>query len=858
MLLFKPRIMFAKKRKAKKKHRHKKKRFHGVAKNIAIFSLSAFFIFSGVFVLWAVSLDIPDFEYLTNRKITESTKIYDRTGEVVLYDVHRDIKRTVVPLDDISLYARNATIAIEDDEFYSHKGIKPMAILRAVFVNLTKGEYVQGGSTITQQVIKNTLLTREKKISRKLKEWILAIKLEQQMSKEKILELYLNEAPYGGNIYGIEEASRTFFGKSAKELTLAESAYLASLPQAPTRYSPYGNNRDLLEQRKNLVLERMRKLGFITDEEYAKAKNEKVVFLPRDPYGIKAPHFITWVKEYLVQKYGEKIVEEGGLRVITTLDYELQKKAEEIVKKYGEMNKEKFNASNAAMVGVDPKTGQILVMVGSVDYFDKENEGNFNVALAKRQPGSAFKPFVYATAFMKGYTPETVVFDLKTQFQTTCDSEGKPLYSEVDPRDCYIPKNYDNKYRGPITLREALAQSINVPAIKTLYLAGLNDSLETAKKMGITTLDNANVYGLTLVLGGGEVKLLDITSAYGVFANNGIRNPYTPILKVEDRDGNILEEYTPKPTRVIPKKVALQISDILSDNTARAPAFGVNNPLRFEGRDVAVKTGTTNDYRDAWTVGYTPSFALGAWVGNNDNSSMKKKVAGYIVTPMWHEMMQEVLNKTPDEKFENIASEKDNRDLKPVLRGIWQGGRRYFIDSISGKRATQYTPEETKKEQTIKEVHNILYWVDKNNPRGPIPQKPEKDPQFSLWEEPVRKWVEKYNIAEDTDTQPIKEYDDIHIPENFPIVSIESPQKGVILSVNKKIPVIIKNTGKFPTAKVELFINDRYIASSKKPPFIISFIPSQIEGIQKKNKLKVVVYDSVFNKTEQTTTFFVQ
>ena len=850
--------MFAKKRKAKKKHRHKKKRFHGVAKNIAIFSLSAFFIFSGVFVLWAVSLDIPDFEYLTNRKITESTKIYDRTGEVVLYDVHRDIKRTVVPLDDISLYARNATIAIEDDEFYSHKGIKPMAILRAVFVNLTKGEYVQGGSTITQQVIKNTLLTREKKISRKLKEWILAIKLEQQMSKEKILELYLNEAPYGGNIYGIEEASRTFFGKSAKELTLAESAYLASLPQAPTRYSPYGNNRDLLEQRKNLVLERMRKLGFITDEEYAKAKNEKVVFLPRDPYGIKAPHFITWVKEYLVQKYGEKIVEEGGLRVITTLDYELQKKAEEIVKKYGEMNKEKFNASNAAMVGVDPKTGQILVMVGSVDYFDKENEGNFNVALAKRQPGSAFKPFVYATAFMKGYTPETVVFDLKTQFQTTCDSEGKPLYSEVDPRDCYIPKNYDNKYRGPITLREALAQSINVPAIKTLYLAGLNDSLETAKKMGITTLDNANVYGLTLVLGGGEVKLLDITSAYGVFANNGIRNPYTPILKVEDRDGNILEEYTPKPTRVIPKKVALQISDILSDNTARAPAFGVNNPLRFEGRDVAVKTGTTNDYRDAWTVGYTPSFALGAWVGNNDNSSMKKKVAGYIVTPMWHEMMQEVLNKTPDEKFENIASEKDNRDLKPVLRGIWQGGRRYFIDSISGKRATQYTPEETKKEQTIKEVHNILYWVDKNNPRGPIPQKPEKDPQFSLWEEPVRKWVEKYNIAEDTDTQPIKEYDDIHIPENFPIVSIESPQKGVILSVNKKIPVIIKNTGKFPTAKVELFINDRYIASSKKPPFIISFIPSQIEGIQKKNKLKVVVYDSVFNKTEQTTTFFVQ
>ncbi len=839
---------------SKKKKSKKVKKTHFI-KNVVLSFISFGFVVSGIFVLWAASIDMPDFESFNNdRRIAQSTKIYDRTGEIILYDVHKDVKRTIVSFNEISKHIKNASIAIEDDEFYSHKGVKPMAILRAVFLQPLRGKGIQGGSTITQQVVKNTLLTRERKISRKLKEWVLSLKLEQKLTKEEILTLYLNEAPYGGNIYGIEEASNAFFGKSAKDVTLAESAYLASLPQAPTRYSPYGNNVDKLENRKNIVLRRMSELGFISEEEYKKATEEKVEFLPQDPFGIKAPHFITWIKEYLVKKYGEQVVQEGGLKITTTLDYNLQKKAESIVKRTAEINEDKFNARNAGMVGIDPKTGQILVMVGSRDYFDTENEGNFNITLAHRQPGSVFKPFVYATAFTKGYTPDTVVFDLKTQFQTTCDSEGKPLYSEVNPDDCYTPKNYDNIYRGPVTLRNALAQSINVPAIKTLYLAGLRDSLETAKKMGIKDLGNANQYGLTLVLGGGEVTLLDITSAYSVFANNGIKNPHVSILKIEDSEGNILEEYKPSPSRALEEDSAIAISDILSDNIARTPAFGTRSPLYFEGRDVAVKTGTTNDYRDAWTVGYTPSFALGAWVGNNDNSSMEKKVAGFIVTPMWNEFMKEVLLITPDEKFKKLNDTK-NTELKPVFRGIWKGNNRYFIDKISGKLATKYTPDELKEERIITQIHNILYWVNKNDPMGDFPENPEKDYQFNLWEKPVRDWFEKQNIKEETGEIEIKEYDDVHKPELSPVITIISPVNNSEVNINKKTNILIKNTGKYPTSKIDFFINDIFIGSSKSSPYSFSFVPIEITSIKDLNELKVIVYDSVLNKSEKTIIF---
>ncbi|HEC30425.1 MAG TPA: hypothetical protein ENI66_00210, partial [Candidatus Yonathbacteria bacterium] len=728
-----------------------KKWMRSFFKDVFFVFITIGFFLGGILFLWVATINVPDFSSFETRKVAQSTKIYDRTGEILLYDVHADIKRTVVNFDSISRFIKNATVAIEDVEFYNHIGVRPIATLRAVFIQPLRGKGVQGGSTITQQVVKNTILTPERTISRKFKEWVLAIRLEQKLSKDAILELYLNESPYGGNIYGIEEASLSFFGKSSKDVTLAEAAYLAALPQAPTFYSPYGNNTTALDDRKNLVLSRMLELNYITQEEYISATQEEVEFLPPETFGIKAPHFVIWVREYLEKKYGKEVVENGGLKVTTTLDYSLQQKAEEIVARYGEENALKFNANNAGVIGINPKTGGVLVMVGSRDYFDVKNEGNFNVTLGHRQPGSAFKPFVYATAFEKGYTPETILFNLRTQFSTLCDSSGNPLYSEVDPKVCYMPRNYDHKYGGPVTMRDALAQSINIPAIKTLYLTGIKNSLDTAVRMGIKGLADPSKYGLTLVLGGGEVSLLDITSAYGVFANNGVRNPYVSILKVEDNKGRILEEFRGTPEQVISTNVARQISDILSDNDARAPAFGTRSPLYFPNRDVAVKTGTTNDYKDAWIIGYTPNFALGAWVGNNNSTSMKKKVAGFIVAPMWNEIMKEALSEIPEETFgilDTTASDSLSTPIKPVLRGIWRGGKVFYTDKISGKLATQYTPVELRQENIVPEVHNILYWVNKKSPMKVASTEPNKDPQFNLWEYPVRKWVEENNIIE--------------------------------------------------------------------------------------------------------------
>ncbi|MBX4216215.1 penicillin-binding protein, partial [Candidatus Parcubacteria bacterium] len=426
-----------------------------------IVSAAIALFFGSLGLLWAASLKIPDLGAFEERQVQNSTKIYDRTGKVLLYDLHANMKRTVIPLSDMGDYIKKATVAIEDKEFYQHGGVRFTSIIRAILVNAMSGSFSQGGSTITQQVIKNTLLTQDKKPSRKIKEWVLALKLEREISKEDILALYLNEAPYGGDMYGVEEAANYYFDKSPADLTLGEAAYLAALPQAPTRYSPYGKNRGELDARKALVLSTMRTLGFITKDEYEKAQAEIVTFLPHTEGSSKALHFVMYVKEYLEETYGESALL-SGLKVTTTLDYSLQKKAEEIVEKYAKENEKTFNAENASLVAIDPKTGHILAMVGSRDYFDKEIDGNFNVALAHRQPGSAFKPIVYAAAFMKGYTPETVLFDLPTEFQTTCTPEGKPLPGTSD--ECYMPENYDRKYRGPITLREALAQSINIPA----------------------------------------------------------------------------------------------------------------------------------------------------------------------------------------------------------------------------------------------------------------------------------------------------------------------------------------------------------------------------------------------------------
>lgn len=707
-----------------------KRRFQLFPRQFLLGMLTLAFLVGGIFFVWAATFKIPDVQSLTERKVEQSAKIYDHTGTVLLYDLHEDINKTIVPIGDISRNIQNATVAIEDDKFYDHIGVRPVAFVRAIFANIFSLSFSQGGSTITQQVVKNSVLTTEKLISRKIKEWVVAIRLEQVLSKEKILELYLNESPYGGAIYGVEEAAQSFFGKSARDVTLAEAAYLAALPQAPTYYSPYGNNQEALEARKNLVLERMLGLNFITQEEYQSAREEKVTFQSQVVSGIRAPHFVFYVQEQLEREYGRRTLEESGWRIITTLDMELQEEAERIVKEYALKNEEDFLAENAGLVAMDPKTGDILAMVGSRDYFDEEIDGNFNVTLAKRQPGSAFKPFVYAQAFREGYAPETVVFNLRTQFSTSCPADQ--LNSEDD---CYSPDNYDHQFGGPVSLRNALAQSINVPAVKLLYLVGIQDALRLARQMGIDSLEGGGErFGLTLVLGGGEVSLLDMVNAYSVFASGGIKSEKRAVQKVESRDGEVVQDYGTSQSRVLDENVALQVSDVLSDNTARTPAFGANSPLNFPGYHVAAKTGTTNDSRDAWIIGYSPNIVVGTWAGNNNNSPMVKQVAGFIVAPMWNEFMNFALQQYPDDVFPEPRQTLTEND-KPILRGIWEG-----VDIQPGP-----TPGVV---QIPANVHSILYWVDKNNPRGARPVNPEKDAQFKYWETQVRKWAEENNYTD--------------------------------------------------------------------------------------------------------------
>jgi len=811
-----------------------------------VFLILTFFSGSAV-LLWVSNLKLPDLNTVAIRRISESTKIYDRTGTVLLYDVHQNTKRTVVKSDQISSLVKKAAVAIEDDKFYEHNGVRPLAFLRAVFVNILSGEYSQGGSTITQQVIKNSILTTEKSITRKIKEWILAIKLEKSLNKDEILTLYLNESPYGGSIYGIEEASLSFFGKHANELSLAESAYLVALPNAPTYFSPYGKNKDALEKRKNLVLDQMFKNNFISREDLVTAKGEKVEFLSAGTLGIKAPHFVMYVKSLLEKEYGQSRVENEGFKVITSLDFELQTKAEEIARKYAYENAEKYNAENVGIVAVDAKTGEILTMVGSRDYFDNAIDGNFNIATANRQPGSSFKPFVYATALSKGYTPDTIVFDVKTEFSTFCNPDGTPIF-EKDIAKCYMPENYDNIYRGPVTFREALAQSINIPAIKVLYLSGIKDSLALSQSMGITSLKDANQYGLTLVLGGGEVSLLEMTSAYTVFANQGIKNSPISILKIEDNDNNVLFETQKRSRIVLDSNIANQINDMLSDNVARTPAFGEYSPLYFPSYDVAAKTGTTNDYKDAWIIGYTTEIAVGAWAGNNDNTPMEKKVAGFIVAPMWHEIMSEALDLYPPNHFEKPRNYQD-MSLPPVLRGKWNGGISTIIDSRTGLQATENTPTEYQTESLSGGVHSILYWLIKEDPRK-LSLGAKNNPQFNLWEYGVLRWATENNAYGQSYTPnqqllPLPtQIPLLAIPVEKPFVYFKSPEPNTYFNFGDTINLMIGYSHTKPIIKAEYYINGKKIGETTTPPFNFSFNPEQQFGIRGFNTLRVIIEDT--------------
>ncbi len=808
---------------------------------IGLLSISALLI-------WFSGLTLPNLDTFDQRRVTTSTKIYDRTGETLLFDFHEDVTRTVVTADKISTYAKQAAVAIEDARFYQHKGVEPRAIARAILTNIKNGNLLggQGGSTITQQVIKNALLTSDKRVSRKLKEWVLSLRLEQEYNKDQILALYLNEIPYGGTIYGIEEASQGFFRKPALDLTLAESAYLAAIPQAPTRYSPFGNNTEILDARKNTVLRNMENLGFITAEEREAAEAEEVTFSAPTFSQNSALHFVQYVREYLESKYGRDAVLNDGLRVITTLDFELQQKAEELVLRNALENEEVYDAENQGLVAIEAKTGQVITMVGSRDYEDSAIDGNFNIALAKRQPGSSFKPFIYATAFSEGYTDETILFDTKTQFSTASGCSPENLTSGGD---CYSPSNYDGKEQGPLTLRNALAQSRNIPAVKLLYLVGIKDAIATARSAGITTLSSdPDQYGLTLVLGGGEVSLLDMTSAYTTFANEGMRVEPKIILRVENHTGELLEEFIPNKRQVLDQEAVRTLNSILSDNTARSPLFGSRSFMYFgENTDIAAKTGTTNDNRDAWLVGYSSELAVGVWSGNNDNSKMTK--GSSISGKSWREFFLEANKKYPPKAFTKPSL---NTATKPILRGEWRGGDTYTIDVISGKLATEYTPSAARFDLVITNPHSILHWIQPGDPTGPAPENPSSA-QYLRWEYGVQKWLQENEPELLTSTTAIpSEYDDVHVPGKEPKIDISHLQSTILLAGN---PITLQPVidSQQPVSKVSYYLNNKFIGSSINEPFAITYVPQENDILTEgPNTIKAILTDAILYTTEST------
>lgn len=812
-----------------------------------------FFLFIGGGLLWASLLKLPDISTFEARKIANSSKITDRTGEIVLYDIHQSVRRTEVPLEAMSENIKNAVISIEDTHFYEHSGIRPTSIARAVFSTLTTGSFSQGGSTITQQIIKNTLLNTDKSLTRKLKEWVLAVRLERHFSKEQILQIYLNDAPFGSTIYGVEEASQAFYSKPALDLTLGESAYLAAMLPAPSYYSPFGPHKDRLNARKNLVLKKMLEYGRITDMQYQTALNEEVVFNQAASNSIKAPHFVFSILDYLQNKYGEDVMDSGGFTITTTLDYDLQLAAEKIITEQAPKNLSQYRASNSALTAVDPKTGQILAMVGSRNYFDKQIDGAFNVATAQRQPGSSFKPFVYATAFAKGYTPETILFDVPTEFSTNCTAYRQPK-SGYTAEDCYHPSNFDDKFKGPISLRSALAESRNVPSVKLLYLVGVDEAVKTAHALGITTLNNPQNIGLSLVLGVGEVSLLEMTGAYGVFANSGVRNPTTGILEVRDRQGEIIEQYEENTIEAMDKNVVLTLNDVLSDENARTPTFG--NAITIPG--VAVKTGTTNDNKDAWIIGYTPTLAVGVWSGNNDNKSMVSGGSA-ISGPIWKAFMNEALKKIPPTPFEKPIPDPDFNTLKPVLRGEWMGNQTVEIDRVTGLRATANTPLEARIERVITDVQDILYWVDKADPRGPAPSNPYSDPQFSLWNTSVQTWWQNnrgnYNATSLGDIP--SDYETVHSGTSITGLRIQGLPKQMSLSDTQVLTISSKE--EYPLTSVDLYIDGSFIATLSTDPFRFTLSPSEYNYLSGTHTIKVIATNSIYTKgTLEETVFFTQ
>ncbi|MEK7620564.1 MAG: transglycosylase domain-containing protein [Patescibacteria group bacterium] len=818
-------------------------------KNLMLLAVAAFFAISllGLAFIAFIARDLPNPNSLTQRSISQTTKIYDRTGEHVLYEIFGEENRTLVRLQEgfcgdgaeldldengIPLFAAQATIAAEDHSFCEHSGFDVKGFARAVFQNLI-GNRV-GGSTLTQQLVKNAILSSEKTITRKAKELILSLELERRYTKDELLQIYLNEIPYGSTYYGIEAASQNYFNTSVNELTLAQAATLASLPKATTFYL---NNPDRLQARRDYVLGEMLDQGFITQEEHDAAILESTP-VEVSLTNIDAPHFVLYVKELLEETYGRSAVEQGGLKVITTLDYDMQVIAEEEVLKGVDENRERYGLTNSALVAIDPKTGQILSMVGSKDYFDDDIDGQVNVTTRLRQPGSSFKPIVYTKSFEMGYTPNTVLWDVETTFPTVTGN--------------YTPHNYDGGETGPIRVHDALQRSLNIPAVKMAYLVGVENALDFATSLGYTSFDDHSAFGLSLVLGGGEVKLLEHTNAYATFANEGVHYDTVPILRVEDNDGTVLEEWKEREgKKVVETNIARTISYVLSDNAARAPVFGASSYLQLGERPVAAKTGTTNDYIDGWLMGYTPSLAVGVWVGNNDNTPMNRAGGSIGAGPIWSGFMTRVLQDKPIEYFTSPVIEETG---KAVLDGR-VGSTTVTVDRASGKLATEYTPDSYREERTFAQYHSILHYIDRADPRGSVPEHPEDDEMYAPWEAAIQTWIAKKEQETGVDIvnqDPPTEEDDLHVPKNFPSVRITNPDNNDDLDT-RSFSISVSADAPRGVSRVEFYIDGQYLGSDTNSPWSLSTtIPSSISrGV---HTLKTTAYDDIDNSGSDTVT----
>lgn len=755
---------------------------------------------AGLF-LWFAK-DLPSPNKINSRISAQTTKIYDRTGQNLLIEVYGDKNRSIIEFNQMPQCIKDATVALEDKNFYKQGAFSPAGVARAFTGILFKDPSRGGGSTITQQYVKNALLTNERTYTRKIKELILSIQIEQLYKKDDILKLYLNEIPYGSTAYGIQAASRQYFGIDAKDLNLGQCAMLASLPQAPTYYSPYGQNVDQLLAKKNRVLDLMTEQGYIKKEQADAAKKVDVIadLKPYNPYAnIRAPHFVQYVREQLEEKYGIKRVNEGGLKVISTIDLDKQNEAEQAVSQ-NIKSVRAYGGSNAALVSADPNSGQVLAMVGSYDA-NEPNFGSFNVAASLRQPGSSIKPIVYANLFKKNYGPGSTIYDVKTDFG------GTPAY---------VPKNYTGRFYGVQSVRTALASSLNIPAVKALYLGGIPEFIGTAKDMGITTYTQpADSYGLSMALGAGEVRMVDMANAFSAFPTNGKHHDQVYWLKITDSSGKTVADNTKeennKPKQVLDPQIAYLISNVMSDNTARCSlgVFPCNNPLTLPGKTVAAKTGTSEDYRDAWTVGFTKRVVTVVWAGNNDNSPMTQS-ASIVSAPIWNQYMRAVTKDEPNEPFDRptgikdqtldantgkslIQGSKPRTDIFPSWYKVEQAkdSQKATIDTVSGKLATDCTPEAARKE-----ISGSLITAEI----------PPTDPAYSRWNPPVQALASSLGYQQGGSIP--SEKDDVHqCGDPVPVVSLSaSPSSGSIFTLSAAT-----TQGKFPISQVSFFIDGNLI-----------------------------------------------